>query len=453
MSIKLDIQQFLKDIDKSGNDILASDAIEKLEGYVHASNASANAEADGGDILVDDTIYERLVELLETNKPDSPLLHTLWTEDEVEDYELDLDINRYIKDVPMCSINTIKHLNFIELREFINALPYGDGEPFDLFYAYKLNGHGVRVVYKYGDIANGTSRGRSTAGKNLTRHFKVICGEHNEGLEEMPLCEIRGEFVLPYENLDTAREYNPNIKTAFTGVSSMIRQSASDGEIQLIEFVAYRFIADGVSFETKEDEYAFLESLGFTTPLSWLQEGVTKETIVDCIDSLLSDIEADVNSYEYFTDGVVCQINSNGVFYDIGKDTNGKYYLGNVALKVRHWKQDSYSGIIHHIEWTEGKGKYSPVAIVVDEECGENEYNKHRVPTASGNSVSRVPLYEPANILLLEAYPNNVLFFRYGGESGVVPCFPNGMLLTDSAVKKMIEDDVEPEKDADGYYF
>ena len=60
------------------------------------------------------------------------------------------------------------------------------------------------------------------------------------------------------------------------------------------------------------------------------------------------------------------------------------------------------------------------------------------VLTAQGNKVRNVPLYEPKNIMILDAYPGEPLNFRYGGEAGVVPCFPDGRLLTEDAAKDVL---------------
>ena len=68
------------------------------------------------------------------------------------------------------------------------------------------------------------------------------------------------------------------------------------------------------------------------------------------------------------------------------------------------------------------------------------------VLTAGGNKVTRVPLYEPNNMLMLQAYKGEVVNFRYGGESGVIPCFPDGTPLVDGKLSQMfndIEDDAE----------
>ena len=68
-------------------------------------------------------------------------------------------------------------------------------------------------------------------------------------------------------------------------------------------------------------------------------------------------------------------------------------------------------------------------------------YKELGVITAGGNRVRKVPLYEPNNVLMLDAYIGNNLFFRYGGEAGVVPCFEDGTPLIKGKINKMLEDD------------
>ena len=433
-NVKLEIANFLKDVDASGSEILTSDKIEELESLVDACNKSMGAEADKGVAIVADGVYDKLRDLLYKNKPDSEFLG-IWGEDVETKEEMLDDINIYQRSEPMCSIDTVKKLEDInDIRDFYNALPYEDGEIFDLHYSCKENGHGIRVVYAGGYLEKATSRGRATAGRDISKQLRVILGDQNDVLvddyEDLDVVEIRGEVVLPFKNLDKAREFNPNIKTAFTGVSSMLRDSASEEEWGLLEFVAYRCLC-GIDFETKEDEYLFLEELGFTTPLAFVQDHVSKETLVESMLDMVAYFEEEMQGYEYFTDGVVVQVNSYYDFKKMGKSTSGKdCYLGNLALKIGQWKQDLYSGIITRIDWSEGKTKLIPEAVIED-----------GVLTASGNEVRRVPLYNPKNMLLLEAYPGNVIYFRYGGEAGVVPCYPDGSPLTgDFLDSKFAED-------------
>ena len=74
------------------------------------------------------------------------------------------------------------------------------------------------------------------------------------------MIEIRGEVVLPLSKLGEARQYNPNIVSAFSGVASMLRDSASEDETKLLDFVAYKVVSDDIHFNTKSEEYEFLEN-------------------------------------------------------------------------------------------------------------------------------------------------------------------------------------------------
>ena len=74
----------------------------------------------------------------------------------------------------------------------------------------------------------------------------------------------------------------------------------------------------------------------------------------------------------------------------------------------------------------------------VDTDCWKNDLG---VVSTSGNKVRRIPLYEPNNIVILDAYPGSVINFRYGGEAGVVPCFEDGTPLTDGKVQAALVDE------------
>jgi hypothetical protein len=292
--------------------------------------------------------------------------------------------------------------------------------------------------------------------------MKIILGEYKEELSGIDICEVRGELLLPFKNLDKAREFNPSIKTAFTGVSSMSRDSATDEEISLLEFVAYLFLADDWEFDTKEEMYDFLEmDCGFKVPKAWVEEDIEEGSVIEVMKSVLADLEEDIKEYEYFTDGVVCEVNERDLFKRMG-DLDNSCHVGNVALKVGFWEQNMYSGIVQTIMWTQGKKKLSPVAIISSEDnmiefeggfdrpyvTSEKEienYNELGVLTNNGNTVRRVPLYEPNNIWVLEATVGNPLFFRFGGEAGVVPCFPNGKPLIEGRVDKMLEEEFSEE--------
>lgn len=465
-NVSLEIGDFLGFCDLNGVEALDSSQVEQLERIIEECNNSANR----GEQLVVDAIYDRLMEILRQVAPESELCKYIW-EDSNEELDENDDSDRLFLANPMYSIRTCKSYNCDEILDFVKRLP--DDKEFEAHLSIKENGHGIRVVFKNGELYKARSRARSSAGRDLTHQASIFLEELGvdsiPDLEGMDYCEVRGEMVLPFSNLEEAKQFNPDIKSAFSAVASMSRDSATDDEIKLLHFVAYSIYSDDLDFVSKEDEYSYLESLGFETPMSWVVGGLTKDTLLEELPSIIADCEEAVkpddngqNGYDYYSDGVVFELNDRDLFREMGSDGT-KYKYGNIALKVDYWKQDFYTGVVQTILWTKGKSKLSPVAIVSEDadmirfkDYGDHAYitsideidnpKELGVLTAGGNKVTRVPLYEPNNMLMLQAYKGEIVNFRYGGESGVIPCFPDGTPLVEGKLSQMfndIEDDAE----------
>lgn len=477
-NLKLEIADFLGYCDLNGADALDSSQVERLENYIYQCNS---AMAKGEMPLVVDAIYDRLCEILKQVNPDAKILKELWSDADCEiidnadaDNEVsgDIDMLGLLRKYPMKSICTCKSYDCQELKDFIDRLP--DDVVFDAHVSCKENGHGVRLVYCNGYLMDATSRMRASGGHNILNQMKIILSEvgldYIDRFADYDMIEIRGEVLLPLANLNIARQYNSNIVSAFSGVASMLRDSATEDETKLLKFVAYKVVSDEFYFDTKQDEYNLLEEVGFETPLYWLVENLRKATLFNELHSIIADCESEVKGdsdgtggYEYYTDGLVFEIDDRELFNSLGGDS--KYDYGNIALKIGFWQQDLYYGYIQTILWTDGKVKYSPVAIIADEPDAiifdtddvEDKFSyisdiksianwkELGVITAGGNRVRRVPLYEPNNMIILDAYVGELIYFRYGGEAGVVPCFSDGTPLSDSKIRKMFEDGDEDE--------
>lgn len=383
--------------------------IESLEEMIELMNEQARQ----GNPQYSDAIYDTCIDFLRELKPDSYLLHQVWSEDD-NTVELNEDTDRFLYQYPMLSIQTVKHPSDKAVERFRSQLPVGDVQVIN---ALKLNGHGVRVVIKDGHLISSTSRGRSTAGKDLTRQAKLILGEYFPNLEHYGLVELRGEVVLPFSNLEEARKFNPSIKSAFTGVASMIRSSATPEETRLLDIVFFDILCDNLEFSTLSEKYEFLDSVGLNIPFYTIST-VNRRSIVEDFDRIIMDMDIRSTDYPYYTDGIVVSIDDLELFHEFGAED--QYRLGNLALKMGRWAQDSYSGVISHIEWKRGKSKLTPVAVL-----------EEPVLTATGASVQNIPLYAPLYILLIQAYPGNVINFRFGGEAGVIPITSDGRLVTD----------------------
>lgn len=409
--MKKSLEFILSNIDS----ILRSEEREETADFLEEQITLFNKAANEGEPLVADGVYDICKEYLQRLRPNSPILSAVWTEDEES---IDEDLDKFLIAYPMKSIETIKDLSDKAFQTFCNKIPATGAT---LHLSLKENGHAGRVVYANGELKKARSRGRSTNGRDLTMQALRILGNQKEMLEAFSLCEIRGEFVLPYSNVEEAKQHNPNIVNAFSGVASMIRESAPEEETRLLHFIAYDILVDEeeLVFETLAEKFEFLETCGFITPISGTLD-VTRNNIESEIEQALEDLTPDAKDYDYFTDGVVVTINDVQLFKQFGEDEKRPVRLGNLALKVGHWQQNFYNGEVDHISWEPGKTKLTPVAVLQD-----------GVLTASGATVVNVPLYAPKYILMLEAYPGNTIHFKFGGESGVIPCTPDGRLITE----------------------
>lgn len=416
MNTVVEIGNLLSQVDLHGVSSLQEDKIEALERYIQDCNEAMNGD---GEPLVEDAIYDKLVQLLTQVRSDSPVLQELWSEDD----EVVGSYNKLLEENPMVSILTVKSWNDDAITQFIQRMP----ETANYLASYKINGHGIRVVYNDGNLVEATTRGRSTNGRDITEHVKIILGDYNEALSEYGLVEIRGELALKLSNLDKAREFTPGLKSAFSAVSSLIKPSATKEEVELLDFLTYGVYIEDYDFSSKEEVFSQLSEWGFETTEYISLEDISKDDLLENMKEVVSALESNYEEFGYFCDGVVFEVSDGDVRSYL--EGEGKYHDYNLALKVDSWSQDIYTGYIKEVTWKRGKFKLNPVAVVV-EDLDSNE----GVLTVQGNRVKNIPLYNPKNILILKAYIGSPLSFKYGGEAGVVPCFPDGKLLSEDYV-------------------
>lgn len=461
MSISIEISNFLGVFDVSDATI---QQVEQLEDYIQQANKAADLTGKTGMMhdIIEDAMYDELVTKLRAVKPDAPILQDLWEEG---DGELE-DTDYWLKEFPMKSILTVKDLNTREYQSFLERLEPGVTYP--LVFETKLNGHGIRLIYQDGTFIKAKSRARNSQGRDLTEAIKVVLELKNmlyiEDLDGTGLVELRCEMNVSLDDFETAKGYVKDLVSPLFAVASMSRASASREEHSLLSLVAYRIYIEDVEFDTRTEEFEYLQDLGFQVPLYLEAEGDLAELSGQGLLEMVAEVESVVFDeeapYEFYTDGLIMEINDLNVFRDFGGDM--KYDYGNVALKVGGWEQNNYTGIVQMVAWSQGKGKLSPVAIVgtepnqiefiydevlykglpalmevldIAEYVGDltkliYNYKELGVPTANGSKVKRVPLYEPANLFLLDVQPNSYLHFKYGGEAGVVPTDDKGRLLT-----------------------
>ena len=374
--------------------------IDAFESHISLLRESAGL----GKPMVDDATYDMYIRLLRELKPDSIIFQQNW---EVEEEELE-SYDELLKEYGMCSITTLQDMS--EVAKF-NTYLRGEPNGVDIFASVKENGHAFRVVYLNGYIYNGTTRGRYKKGRSIPRHVRANCPNFVEAWKNIPLVEVRGEMLV---KISTFEAHLKNIlKTPLSSVTSLIRESATDEELQMLNAVCYKIISndDSLKFNTLWDEFQHLKECGFEVPQHVLIRGVTEGYMEDATAKLLGYFEGlmDRGEIEYSCDGIVVAINDNQKFYSLGK--NGNAWNGNFALKAgRYWESNVYSSIITSISFIPGKSYMTPKANIDPVIC------------STGAEIKVVPLY---NVGVMERYgytPGNKVYFRFGGETGVTLC-------------------------------
>ena len=281
MNTVVEIGNLLSQVDLYGVSSLQEDKIEALERYIQDCNEAMNSD---GEPLVEDAIYDKLVQLLTQVRSDSPVLQELWSEDD----EVVGSYNKLLEENPMVSILTVKSWNDDAITQFIQRMP----ETANYLASYKINGHGIRVVYNDGNLVEATTRGRSTNGRDITEHVKIILGDYNEALSEYGLVEIRGELALKLSNLDKAREFTPGLKSAFSAVSSLIKPSATKEEVELLDFLTYGVYIEDYDFSSKEEVFSQLSEWGFETTEYISLEDISKDDLLENMKEVVSALES-----------------------------------------------------------------------------------------------------------------------------------------------------------------
>lgn len=385
--------------------------VDKLESYV----ASLQDAAGMGEPMVTNEVYDMYYKLLKEVKPSSLILTRNWEEADEEFSEND-DI---LKAYGMKSINTIKEMS--DLNYFKTLMANEELDDLEMFAGVKLNGHAVRAVYKNGYLISGTTRGRYKKGRDITRHLKRRLPNYIEKWKGIELVEVRGEAVVSFKNFEKVKHL---LKTPLSSVTSFIKESAVDSEIDLLDIVCYKIIfgtdVGNNGFNTLQDEYEELEELGFQVPIYTTFDDFNLDEFEDKIDDIVSYFEELRKSgvMKYDSDGIVVSINDNKLFYGLGN--NGNTWLGNFALKMGDiWGTRVYTSKVIDIEWKYGKSYITPKAIV------------EPVKTSNGSNVSVVPLYNVGVMERFHIVPGSTVFFLYGGETGVSLCDAAGNKVTD----------------------
>lgn len=381
-----------------------------LESYLE----ELNADMENGEVTVDDNEYDAYMSLLKVVKPDSELLKQNWGEDasDSENKVGLLDIR------PMRSITTITSLDDAQyMVDYCNRI---GTEKIMLNGSFKLNGHGIRLVYEYGKFSYATTRGRTGKGRDISRHVKMAgIPLYVDKFSNKECIEVRAEAVVKAVDFDL--HFSGDYKHKLSCITHLLAESTPDSELKYLHVCCYRVIGLDEKLSLGE-EISLLGACGFEVVYN-KSVSVPTTKVKDALKLFLDlflELSNDSNVIPYDTDGVVVAIDDYDLFYNAPSNKNSS--CANVAIKMgEKWATNFFESVIESVTWTPNKEFYTPKA------------NIKPVKMPNGATVSIVPLY---NVGVMESYglvTDSVIHFRFGGETGVTLCDKYGNSVTKRA--------------------
>ncbi|MCR4256160.1 MAG: NAD-dependent DNA ligase LigA, partial [Candidatus Uhrbacteria bacterium] len=232
---------------------------------------------------------------------------------------------------------------------------------FDFFAEIKMDGLAVALVYEDGQFTQGATRGDGRVGEDVTQNLRTI--------EAIPLVlrkripgrvEIRGEVYMTKPQL---KSQNAKLKSKGLPLLANPRNAAAGSIRQLdpkiaaergLSFFGYALIAD-LGTKTHAEAHKMIEELG--VPQNPLNRPCKN---LDDVETLHAEIYKKRDTLDYWTDGVVVNVNDDRLFERLG--VVGKTPRGMIAWK---FPAEQATTVVKDIEVFVGRtGALTPVAVM-----------------------------------------------------------------------------------------
>lgn len=301
--------------------------------------------------------------------------------------------------------NTVISYESPLLKTFTESLPEVD---INYIATACIKGEEVRIIYNKGELQIGILKDKY----DITKEIAQILGGVSDSLKDYGLIELQG--VLSKRKDSTEKE-----------------------------FFCYRLIIDGFEFESRDEEYDQIITMGFKVPEYLFIEGKNRSDFLDTGENnlykdIVSTIEESNEDEEFYYNGVLLEIDDNETKEELKEE--GKE--SNIELRTEKYSEGIYEGYITQIRWRNTLKGYVPIAIISetpDAVFSETLDDTDEIGVKVKNrKIKIVPLYSARNILILNAYEGNKIYFKYLKGIGAIPCLSNGNILVEDLVEEIL---------------
>ena len=310
-----------------------------------------------------DKLYDELVNLEKVTKTtlsDSPTINV--------ETEVSNTLEKVEHPSPMLSLAKTKSIS-----DLISFIKDKDG-----LLSWKLDGLTIVLTYNNGFLVSGVTRGNGIIGEVVTENVKTF--------KNIPLkidykgkLVVRGEAIIKYSDFNKMNDEKDDVqyKNPRNLCSGSVRQlDSSITASRSVNIIIFALIeSDEISFKTKEEEYDWLDTLGFETVQ---RVKVSKENM----ETTVLEYKEKIKTYDIPSDGLV--LTFNDVEYGLSLGMTAKYPRHSIAFK---WKDETVETKLLSVDWMASRtGLINPVAVFEPVEI-------------EGTTVSRASLH---NISIME---------------------------------------------------
>ena len=216
--------------------------------------------------------------------------------------------------VPMTSLNKVNLTS--ELKDWSTKCGIRSSQL--LFWTEKLDGLSVSLKYDNGKLVQGLTRGDGETGEDITRNVMKMHGVP-KNLSGNFTGHIRGEILLFHSDWKTYCPEMSNSRNGASGISKRI-----DGH-QSEHLTVMAYTVDGKDFDTEEETFNWLLSMGFNVPNCGTAD---LETINKKYQYYMDSFR---DTLEYDIDGLVIRANDRAHQLSLGDENHRP--KGAIAFK------------------------------------------------------------------------------------------------------------------------
>lgn len=292
--------------------------------------------------IMSDAAYDAIEAELKALDPANPVL-SLVGADAVSEWQ------KIKHDIPMGSLDKVQ-----TPEEFVSWCQDRIRAE-NIFWAEKLDGLSINLVYVDGKLSSGRTRGDGITGEEIIVNVRKMNGAVPT-ISDNFNGSVRGEIVLRRSNHKNHFPEYANPRNAASGIAKRL-----DGKgPEHLDIIVYQVIGD-IEFKTEGDQFRWLKKQKFQVPNNGLVISAKEVLLV------WKEYQAKIrDKLDYDIDGLVCRLNNLDKQQALGdKDMRPK---GAVAFKFESEKKTTF---LRDIIWQVGNsaritpvGVFDPVSIM-----------------------------------------------------------------------------------------